>query len=1357
MKIQKIILVITLLFSASTIFAIVPVQSSKSLTDINPTTHWSPTDEDSVVFLEDWESGLGDWVTVDVTAAGLTWHTDTFNAYSGNSWWCGDPVIGGYNNHWLQYLISPSIDLSDATNPVLSFMLNYNVEDPAGATAPYDGWDGCNVWISGDGGTNWFVINPTTPAYNCQSMYSFGYEWGMGENIAGWGGTSGGWVDTEFDLSAAAGYSDVKIRFAFCSDPAYCTFDDPDLFGMIVDDISIDDGVVNYLENDADGIAFPAEFTLDGGDTSGDWWIVDDATYHTPSHCATCVIENHYNLSNAIESPWISIPEGFTTHFTFWVWCDMQDYSSGGGTNLEDYYMVEVSQDGIIWEYETYGFYDYGDVGRPGGASVGWEEYLPGMPFNGNISMDLTDLAGEDIKIRFRATTDDNDDGGIGTGLHFDDFTIWASSVSDSLVTFQVNMNVQEYAGNFDPGAGDIVVIRGSFNGWSGNDHECTLDDSLYTCSVNLPEGPIEYKFIIVPGAGGDDIWESCANRTYDVMSGGGVIDPVYFNDEGWDFINIEVLFRVDMEVQILNGNFNPATDWVVVRGAHESIGNWGGATQLYQETGTTIYSDWIQFDNLSTGQSIEYKYVILDDGNPDLATWEQSDNRAFEVTGFEPDNLPPPYGNGYSEIMPDVVYFADVSPDDIITQDVLVNFHVDMRPAFYKIADPFAYIVDVQTGDTVFSIDEVGVVGFFNNWPWGSISPEHILYDDGIPPDTAPDDSVYAAGVQFFTGDPKELIYKYGINGYDVEAGFAQNHAVIIDDSGPVFSIQPPDMFGEQGDWYDPWMPPPFPTWELQITATGETGTAPNEFSVVIGGDNNQNFLPAPPPPPQYMCWPQLWELPAWNGPYSEMIQVWDESNEYEWTLEIDPNGNVMPPDSRTTVLTWDPADLPDVPENWGFMITDDSGNILIPDMSLQSSLEVTGSSNTFLHVKYGQLILPFDYNLAQYWNLISLPVIPEDNSLEALFPSATVAYEFAGGTYVQADSLDNGKAYWLYVPNTETVTVEGLPFTQYSVQVDPPWEMLGSVSTPAIPAVDPGNIVVMYNFDQTYYQVPGFVMEPGFGYWVNMTGDVEEFSLNGEMLLDGLAKNEVAEADKKAASLDDWELTFALNGDDNSFNLTIGNSETAGNIPAPPAPPQYSVWGELYEADWSSGPYFSMIQPSGTDISTWLITIDPDGNANPQTFETALLSWDAESISTQGVLSLVNSNGEVVIDDMRTIESFEISGSETVHYEIVFNATLGIGSCEDAIPADYTLYQNAPNPFNPVTQIKYYLLETGKVKVTVFNIMGEEVAVLADGVQNQGFHVVNFEAANLTSGVYFYRIEAGEFTDLKKMVLIK
>ncbi len=90
-------------------------------------------------------------------------------------------------------------------------------------------------------------------------------------------------------------------------------------------------------------------------------------------------------------------------------------------------------------------------------------------------------------------------------------------------------------------------------------------------------------------------------------------------------------------------------------------------------------------------------------------------------------------------------------------------------------------------------------------------------------------------------------------------------------------------------------------------------------------------------------------------------------------------------------------------------------------------------------------------------------------------------------------------------------------------------------------------------------------------------------------------------------------------------------------------------------------------------------------------------------------------------------------------------------------SIPAEYALMQNYPNPFNPTTTIEYSIPESGLVKLKVFNSLGQEVAVLKNGIEEAGIHSASFNASKLSSGIYYYRIEANSFSSVKKMILLK
>jgi hypothetical protein len=89
--------------------------------------------------------------------------------------------------------------------------------------------------------------------------------------------------------------------------------------------------------------------------------------------------------------------------------------------------------------------------------------------------------------------------------------------------------------------------------------------------------------------------------------------------------------------------------------------------------------------------------------------------------------------------------------------------------------------------------------------------------------------------------------------------------------------------------------------------------------------------------------------------------------------------------------------------------------------------------------------------------------------------------------------------------------------------------------------------------------------------------------------------------------------------------------------------------------------------------------------------------------------------------------------------------------------VPAEFALEQNFPNPFNPSTTIRYALPEAAQVRLEVYTVTGQRVAVLASGEQNAGWHTATFDGSRLASGVYIYRLEAGGFVQTRKLMLIK
>ena len=92
-----------------------------------------------------------------------------------------------------------------------------------------------------------------------------------------------------------------------------------------------------------------------------------------------------------------------------------------------------------------------------------------------------------------------------------------------------------------------------------------------------------------------------------------------------------------------------------------------------------------------------------------------------------------------------------------------------------------------------------------------------------------------------------------------------------------------------------------------------------------------------------------------------------------------------------------------------------------------------------------------------------------------------------------------------------------------------------------------------------------------------------------------------------------------------------------------------------------------------------------------------------------------------------------------------------------ETMMPVRYSLNQNYPNPFNPITNIEYRIPSSEVVTLKIYNLNGQEVATLVSENQNAGNHTYTFDGKNLASGIYYYQLVAGDYKEVKKMILLR
>lgn len=294
-----------------------------------------------------------------------------------------------------------------------------------------------------------------------------------------------------------------------------------------------------------------------------------------------------------------------------------------------------------------------------------------------------------------------------------------------SNVTFNVNMRVKIAKGLFNP-AEDSLVVRGTFNNWSGNADLLTDadGDTIYTITKNyLPAGDTtEFKFVILKD--NQDIWESIPNRQL-VFPEGNVTYDFYFDNDSVITAQAQVTFNVNMRVKILKGDFVPSSDLLVIRG---NFNGWSGLDdQLSDPDGDSIYSITKTFN---VGDNLEFKFVIHRSGTD---FWEDAiPNRTYTVQAGT--NV---YDGGY------------FNGDSIYVPRVPIQFTFSCNMELERLSGRF----DPAT-------DTVSVNGTFNGWA----SKSWILTPNPLNPDLYEGTWTINAGV----GESIEFKFWYTPNNWE-------------------------------------------------------------------------------------------------------------------------------------------------------------------------------------------------------------------------------------------------------------------------------------------------------------------------------------------------------------------------------------------------------------------------------------------------------------------------------------------------------------------------------------------------------------------------------------------------------------
>ncbi|ACF15033.1 peptidase S8 and S53 subtilisin kexin sedolisin [Chloroherpeton thalassium ATCC 35110] len=417
--------------------------------------------------------------------------------------------------------------------------------------------------------------------------------------------------------------------------------------------------------------------------------------------------------------------------------------------------------------------------------------------------------------------------------------------------------------------------------------------------------------------------------------------------------------------------------------------------------------------------------------------------------------------------------------------------------------------------------------------------------------------------------------------------------------------------------------------------------------------------------------------------------------------------------------------------------------------------------------------------------WTLMSIPFLPtnstSDSVLGQFVPNYYYLFDYTQQSgFSISETVQLAQGYWFTSPDTVRVEMTGEGQDTSSLKLQAGWNVVGNALYEFVPkaALKVEKNGQIESFDEAVKQdwlsaaCYGFTagassysetdtLKPWAGYWLaaidsNLTLIFDINSIGSKTLQSQQLMTQ--------ATSTNWKVQLyatAINSSDSISFCGTNNSATDAfdsefDMPEPPLPPTKNTI-RLYfsQEDWPEvlgNKYNADVRAplAEQESKQWNFEVEYTGDVT--------LSWSTPNLSGLSLILEDESNAQT-INMLATSEySYTASEAEPIH-KFSIKATQEISSVEDkaeVLPYKYTLQQNYPNPFNPTTTIRFSLKEAGTAILKVFDVLGREILVehIAGKV---GWNSYVFKANEISSGMYFYQLRAGEFSEMKKMLLLR